>query len=185
MRHMTTKLPGQRPEGKIIQEALKADGRSVRKVAAQAGISEARWRQVVKGSIQVSPGVFNEVVAPPATLARMAHAVGVTPEQLAETGRTDAADLLERMGEDGTAGATQGAALNVTFTAIAGGTRGDDMDEIDMIVDSTMSPERKLRAIRQVLLLRAQAQAEQAEEARARAQQEAPAPDAEASVEQG
>lgn len=55
----------------------------------------------------------------------------------------------------------------------------DEPDEIDMIVESTMSPERKLRAIRQVLLLRAQA-----EQAEARAQHEAPAPDAEASIEQ-
>jgi transcriptional regulator with XRE-family HTH domain len=72
-------------------------------------------------------------------------------------------------------------ALNVTATITAGGAQPGDLDEIDMIVESTLSPERKLRAIRQVLLLRAQAQAEQAE---ARAQHEAPAPDAEASVEQ-
>lgn len=178
---MTTDLPAQRPEGKIIQEALKADGRSVRKVAAQAGMSDGRWRQIVKGSMQVSPGVVNEVVAPPATLARMASVVGVTPAQLAESGRTDAADLLARMGEEGT-GATQGAALNVTFTAIAGGAPlGGVPDEIDLIEASTMSPQRKLKAIRQVLLIRAQAEAE---EAQVRAQEEAPASDAEASVEQ-
>jgi len=176
---MTTELPAQRPEGKVIQDALAADGRSVRKVAALAGMSDARWRQIVKGSMQIVQGVFNEVIAPPATLARMAFAVGVRPEQLAQAGRTDAADLLSRMEEDGIS-----LIASRSLTMAAGGSaRSSDPDEIDMIYASTtMSARQKLERIRMVLALRAQAEAE---EAQAPAQQQAPAIDAEASLEQG
>lgn len=180
---MAHETPRQTREGSLIESAARASGRSIRQLAANAGISDTRWRHIVRGWQPAPGGSQSPVNAPASTLARMAHAAGVTPEALAETGRTDAADLLVRMNEDSAGTALGGAALNVTFTAVAGGARGDDPDEIDMIVDSTMSPERKLRAIRQVLLLRAQAQAEQAE-ARAQARQEAPAADAEASVEQ-
>lgn len=39
------------------------------------------------------------VTAPPTTLARMAHAVGVTPEQLADAGRDDAAEELRALAQ--------------------------------------------------------------------------------------
>lgn len=42
-------------------------------------------------------GVEIPIVAPPGTLARMAQAVGATPEQLADAGRDDAADELRAL----------------------------------------------------------------------------------------
>ena len=82
------------PEGKLIGDATRAARKSVRKVADEAGISEGRWRQIVKGYQSVSAGTVIPVKAPAGTLAKMAQAVGVTPEQLIEVGRADAAQAL-------------------------------------------------------------------------------------------
>lgn len=82
------------PEGKLIGEATRAARKSVRKVADEAGISEGRWRQIVKGYQSVSAGNVIPVKAPAGTLAKMARAVGVTPEQLIEVDRADAAQAL-------------------------------------------------------------------------------------------
>jgi hypothetical protein len=150
---MTTELPGQRPEGKLIQDALKTDGRSIRQVAALAGISDARWRQLVKGSLNVGSDHVTEQVAPPATLARMAYVVGVTPGQLTKAGRKDAAAILVQLQQDALDG---GSAVPLPATAA-----GDQADEIDLVYASkTMSAEQKLKAIRQILLLRKQAETE-------------------------
>lgn len=64
-----------------------------------AGISSTRWRHIVNGYQPHGAGQNLAVIAPAATLARMARAVGVTPEQLAEVGRADAADELRTMAE--------------------------------------------------------------------------------------
>ena len=94
------------PEGRLIGRAT-ADARvSVRKAAQQAGISESRWRQVVKGAQAISKGVQVPVVAPAATLARMAKAVDVASEELREVGRADAAEALREL-EDGREWGTQ------------------------------------------------------------------------------
>lgn len=82
------------PEGKLIGEATRAARKSVRKVADEAGISEGRWRQIVKGYQSVSAGTVVPVKAPAGTLAKMAQVVGVTPEQLIKAGRADAAQAL-------------------------------------------------------------------------------------------
>lgn len=146
---MTTEVPDQRPEGKLIQDALKADGRSLRQVAPLAGITEARWRQLVKGTLTVGAGHVTAQVAPPMTLARMADVVGVTPHQLADAGREDAAAMLERIRAEADRGGS-----------VAPGpasTTGQQADEIDLIYASkSMTAEQKLKAIRQVLLLRKQ-----------------------------
>lgn len=163
---MTTDLPEQRPEGLLIQQALKADGRSIRQVAPLAGISDARWRQLVKGSLASGDGHVTEQVAPAATLARMAFVVGVTPGQLTKAGRKDAAALLVRMHDN---------APEATSTVPP---PEDQADEIDLIVASKMTARQKLKAIRQVLQLRAQVEAEAARE-----QKRAPAQNAGASVE--
>jgi hypothetical protein len=94
---MTDDDQPQRPEGELLQALLKRDGRSVRQVAPLAGLSEARWRQIVKGSMVVN-GHPVEVIAPPATLARMAYILGVTPKTLTGVGRADARQKLERIG---------------------------------------------------------------------------------------
>jgi hypothetical protein len=86
--------PEQPPEGKLIADALTRSGMSIRKASKQAGISYGRWRQITSGYQNVSPGSYARVTAPADTLARMAAVVSVTPEQLEEAGRPDAAGSL-------------------------------------------------------------------------------------------
>jgi hypothetical protein len=143
---MSTELPEQRPEGKLLQEAQKASGRSIRQVAEAAGMSDARWRQIVKGWMRPAPDVVTAVVAPATTLAKMAIVVDVTAEDLRRAGRDDAAAILAPFAE-----AAKLSASEATPPA------GQVADEIDMIYASeSMTAEQKLKAIRQVLQLRAQ-----------------------------
>ena len=86
--------PGQPAEGKLISDALARKGMSIREASRRASISYGRWRQITSGYQNVSPGSYARVHAPPATLARMAGVVGVTPEQLETAGRPDAAEML-------------------------------------------------------------------------------------------
>lgn len=86
--------PNPPPWGVLIAEALKESGLSARKAAGKVPISEGRWRQIVTGYQNVSAGVYAPVRGPAETLARMARVVGVTPEQLDEAGREDAAEAL-------------------------------------------------------------------------------------------
>jgi hypothetical protein len=84
------------PEAALIATALKRSGLSARKAAPLAGIGEARWRQITSGYQSVS-GSRIPVRAPDDTLARMAAVVGVTPEELRQNGRPEAAEELERL----------------------------------------------------------------------------------------
>lgn len=86
--------PAQPPEGKLIADALTRSGMSIRKASLAAGISYGRWRQITSGFQNVSPGSWAKVTGPAATVARMARVVGVTPEEMAATGREDVADIL-------------------------------------------------------------------------------------------
>jgi transcriptional regulator with XRE-family HTH domain len=88
----------QRPEGVLIAAAAKAKGLSARQAAKEAGMSDARWRQIVNGYASAGAGQVVVVEAPEETLARMARVVDVTPEQLREVGRPDAADALLVLG---------------------------------------------------------------------------------------
>jgi hypothetical protein len=92
-----TKTPPQRPEGALIEAARlrQSPRKSGRKAAEMAGISEGRWRHIVKGYQTVKAGMYVEITAPADTLARMAWAVDVTAEELRDVGRGDAADFLE------------------------------------------------------------------------------------------
>jgi hypothetical protein len=82
------------PWGILISAALVRAGLSAREAARRARLSEGRWRQITAGYQVVRPGVYEPVRGPAATLARMAAVAGVTPEQLREAGRDDAAQLL-------------------------------------------------------------------------------------------
>lgn len=95
MRVVSTR-PEAPPEGQLITAALKRAKMSVRGAAREAGISEARWRQIASGYQTVS-GTHVPVTAPAETLARMARVVRVTAEELREAGRSDAAEELERL----------------------------------------------------------------------------------------
>lgn len=157
----------------MIEEAAKASGRSVRSLAANAGISDTRWRQVVKGWQPGPGGDPIPVRAPALTLARMAWAVGADGIALAEAGRVDAADLLDKL-QAGSAGS------GIPMPAAGGGVDfvysnnvvvdtnvflhpHHGADEIDMIYASNMPAREKLLRIRQVLELRAKADAEEAQ----------------------
>lgn len=89
--------PKQLPEGALIADALKRSRLSARKAAGRAGMSEGRWRQIVKGYQTVSAGTHAPVRGPAETVARMAEVVGVTPEQLEQADRADAADELRTL----------------------------------------------------------------------------------------
>lgn len=139
--------PAQTPEGHLVEQATIKNGRSVRQLAANAGISDARWRHIVKGYQPKGGGRYEPVIGPAATLARMAYVLELTPEELATAGRADAAKSLADMQE-----------------AHERGQRaepGDDLpDEIELIYQSDLPASRKLDMIRMVLRLRAQAGAE-------------------------
>lgn len=90
--------PPQPPEGKLIADATAMRGLSIREASSRAGISYGRWRQITSGVQNVSPGSYAAVRAPAATIARMAQAVGITPERLETEGqRPDAAEILREM----------------------------------------------------------------------------------------
>lgn len=89
--------PAQRPEGALIGDALKNLGISARQIAPRAGLTDARWRQIVNGYASAGANQYVVVKAPPDTLARMAAAVGVSPEQLEEADRADAAAELRNL----------------------------------------------------------------------------------------
>ncbi|WNI16436.1 helix-turn-helix domain-containing protein [Actinacidiphila sp. ITFR-21] len=93
-----TERPEAQPEGKLIEDALKTTGISQREAARRIGLSDARWRQIVSGYQSIS-GYKAPVRGPAATVARMAHIVGVTPDQLADAGRDDAAAKLRDITE--------------------------------------------------------------------------------------
>ena len=71
--------PDQPPEGRLIAAAADNLNLSIREAARRAGISYGRWRQIVKGYQNVSPGSYAPVHAPAKTLAKMAAVVGVNP----------------------------------------------------------------------------------------------------------
>ena len=92
-------IPTQPPEAKLIDDLRQSirPKLSVRRAALTAGISEGRWRQIIKGYNQATKDTALPAVAPADTLARMARTVGATAEQLREVGRDDAAEELDAM----------------------------------------------------------------------------------------
>jgi len=90
------------PEGALIGSTLKhmRPPKSGRTAAKEAGISEGRWRQIVSGYASMGHGRKAPVVAPALTLARMARTVGLTPDDLQDVGREDAAVEMLRMESD-------------------------------------------------------------------------------------
>lgn len=86
------------PEAQLIEQKRNQPPRmSIRQAAARAGISETRWRQIESGA-RIFRGNRYPERAPAGTLASMARVVGVTPGELANAGRQDAADELAVMG---------------------------------------------------------------------------------------
>ncbi|MFG1805102.1 helix-turn-helix domain-containing protein [Streptomyces sp. NPDC049040] len=109
-----TEGPDAPPEGLLIKRAQLAARLSQREAARRAGLSEARWRQLVSG-FQLVSRTRVPVRSPDETLARMARAVGVSAEQLEAAGRGDAADALrdaEAGRAAGEAGGTDAAGID-------------------------------------------------------------------------
>jgi transcriptional regulator with XRE-family HTH domain len=106
-----------------------------REAARLAGISDARWRQLVTGYQSVGQGHYAPLTARAETLARMAAAVGVTPEQLAEVDREDAAAVLIRINRE---------PAEPTHRS---GPVGTGVDPVDL---ASLSPE-ELEAVRAVI----------------------------------
>ncbi|WP_406321738.1 helix-turn-helix domain-containing protein [Streptomyces sp. NBC_00519] len=111
--------PAPPPEAVLIREALKQVRLSGREAARRSGVSNTRWRQIISGYQTVS-GSHVPVVAPAETIARMAQATQVTPDELRQAGRADAAAELERLAPPPTPGNTPGSyADDPQVTAIA------------------------------------------------------------------
>lgn len=81
--------PNPPPEGEALERARQRARLSQREAARRADISETRWRQITKGH-HIAGGVAVPDYGPAETIARMALAVGLTPEELDATGRDDA-----------------------------------------------------------------------------------------------
>ena len=90
--------PYQEPIGALIEDALKhlRPKLSQRKAAARAGMTDSWWRQMVNGATTIN-GKAVQVNAPPETLARMARAVEIIPDDIRAVGRPDVADALLRL----------------------------------------------------------------------------------------
>lgn len=86
------------PESRLLGAARKKLGISMRKAAEWARLSPERWRQIEQGKATVARGIEIAVADVPAdTIARMARAVDVTPDELDHAGRGDAATELRKI----------------------------------------------------------------------------------------
>lgn len=84
----------QRPEGKLIAAAMFRK-RLKRPAAAQlVGVSDGWLGNVVKGYRSDGKGKTKPVVADAAMLARIAHALGISGDELRDVGREDAVEPL-------------------------------------------------------------------------------------------
>jgi len=70
---------------------------SMREAAKRAGMGTATWVQAEQGYRKVTAAVTIPIRATDDKLAAMAFVVGATPQQLRETGREIAADMLQRL----------------------------------------------------------------------------------------
>ena len=136
MFRVVTEVPEQRPEGALIEQARESrtPRLSGRAAAAAAGISDGRWRQIVNGYQSAGQGLYIPVVAPPDTLARMARVVGVTPEELTDAGREDAAGELLK--------------LNRSPGSLPVGTGSDPLDLTDLTPEEIEAVKAVIRAMR-------------------------------------
>lgn len=99
-----------RHDGGVQDQRLTAHGRileaareslippvSKREAARRAGISDARWRQIVTGVMSAGRGQTVDVNTTESTLARMARAVGADAEDVLTAAGFTATDAPERV----------------------------------------------------------------------------------------
>lgn len=101
----------QRPEGKLLADALRRSGRSARRAAGDMGLSDTRLRHIINGYQPVGRGQVIEVVGPAETVAKAAEVLGVTPGDLEKAGRADAAKFLRDAREASALRGTETSAL--------------------------------------------------------------------------
>lgn len=95
---MTTPRPPQPPVMQVIEQRRERLGMSKRTAAALAGISEGRWRQLENGGREIR-GTWIPEDAPDPTLAHMALAVRLAPDDIAAASVTAAAILGDLIAE--------------------------------------------------------------------------------------
>lgn len=85
------------PEAALIRLARQAANIRMAKAAKEAGVSLARWSHI-ENAYETRQGTARPVKAKADTLARMARAIGLSPERLESEGqRPDAAEILREM----------------------------------------------------------------------------------------
>jgi transcriptional regulator with XRE-family HTH domain len=85
------------PDAALIRLAREGAGISVASAAEAAGMSKSRWVQIENGQ-EKRQGLIRATHAKPVTIARMAHALRITPERLESEGqRPDAAEILREI----------------------------------------------------------------------------------------
>lgn len=132
---LVSEVPEQQPEGRLIADALLSKKLSARAAAAAAGISDTRWRHIVSGYQPAGQGNYIPVHGPADTLARMAMVVGVTADQLAGVGRSDAAGELVRIQTDAS-------------VSLPVGTGSDPLDLTDLTPAEIEAVKAVIRAMR-------------------------------------
>jgi hypothetical protein len=92
-------LPSPTPEGQLIRRvrSLAIPKLTIRSAAARVGMSAEQWGYIERGYVPGRGDKPPQPFSPPAaTLARMAYALKITPEQLKSAGqRLDAAEILQ------------------------------------------------------------------------------------------
>ena len=97
---MAEEVPDPTPEGvllKRVRESLRPRV-TVAEVAQRAGVSPEMWGHIERGHRSAGKAAGRVPVrAKAATLAHMAFEVGVSVQELKDTGRVDAAEILAQM----------------------------------------------------------------------------------------
>jgi transcriptional regulator with XRE-family HTH domain len=85
------------PEGALLHRARESAEITIADAARAAGITDTRWSQIERGH-ERRKGMDVPARAKAGTLARMARAIGVSPERLESEGRRpDAAEILREI----------------------------------------------------------------------------------------
>lgn len=94
---MTTPEPP--PEAQLIRRLREEmfPAVSMREAARRAGFSTTTWVQIEQGAKKVTGAITVPVSGTDEKVARMAHVVGATPDQLREAARPGAADMLRKI----------------------------------------------------------------------------------------
>lgn len=94
---MPENVPGPTAWGQLIRVARDACGLSLAQAARIAGVNKDGWGYIERGYQNLGGRGVQPRLGSASMVARMAHAVGVTPGRLDEAGRPDAAEVLREI----------------------------------------------------------------------------------------